>query len=62
MPNHFEEWKRCLEVNCKIPLTKDFANSRIQIYTDNSHDETKKFIELYGINHLNNIIKWYKQI
>ena len=62
IPENFENWKKCLEVNCKIPITKDFAASRLQIYTDDTNRETKKFAELYGSNHLQNIIKWYKQI
>jgi|TARA_B110000483_G_scaffold50192_1_gene62470 hypothetical protein len=62
IPENFENWKKCLEVNCKISLTKDFAASRLQIYTDDTNRETKKFVELYGSNHLHNVIKWYKQI
>lgn len=62
MPTNFDEWKNCIEVKCKIPLTKDFAASRLQIYTDHSKQETQKFIELYGTAHLNNIITWYNKI
>jgi hypothetical protein len=62
IPENFENWKKCLEFNCKIPITKDFAAIRLQIYTDGTNRETKKFVELYGSNHLQNIIKWYKQI
>ncbi|TVR80641.1 MAG: hypothetical protein EA409_07390 [Saprospirales bacterium] len=62
IPKTFEEWKNCIVYDCKINLNRSFAQKRIAVYRDKNQAETKKFILLYGENHLNNIIQWLKQI
>ena len=39
-------------------LTKEFVAGRLKVYEDKRNSETKKFIQLYGEQHLNNIIFW----
>jgi hypothetical protein len=58
----FEEWKHCIENDCKIKLTKEFAKKRLSVYLNRKETETQKFISLYGEQHLENIIKWLKLI
>ena len=43
----FAEWKHCIEHDCKIELTKDFAQKRLAVYQDKKNPETQKFIS-YG--------------
>lgn len=62
IPHTFEQWKHCIIEECKINLTKDFAQSRLRVYQNRNNPETQKFITLYGEQHLENIIKWLKQI
>lgn len=62
LPATFDEWKNCIVNKCKIKLTKDFAASRLKVYQDKRNPETRKFIELYGDQHLNNIVSWLKRI
>ena len=62
IPQTFDEWKNCVTSDCKINLTKTFAQQRLAIYQDIKSRETQKFISLYGEQHLQNIIKWFKQI
>ncbi|MCP4440050.1 MAG: hypothetical protein GY810_13980 [Aureispira sp.] len=62
IPRTFEEWKRCIEKDCKIQLTPAFAKQRLSVYEDNNHKETQQFLELYGKQYLENIIRWFKQI
>jgi len=50
------------EHDCGIRLTPDFVQERLAIYADATHTETKRFAELYGDNHLRNIIQWYTQV
>lgn len=59
---NFEDWKDCIVNQCRIKLTKDFAQKRLKVYENESHTETRQFVELYGKDHLNNIIYWYKKI
>lgn len=58
----FGEWKSCIENDCKIPLTKEFAQKRLTVYQNRKNPETLKFISLFGEQHLDNIIKWFQQI
>ncbi len=62
IPQTFEQWKNCIIHECKINLTRDFAQQRLAVYQDKKKSETKKFISLYGEQHLNNIIQWFNQI
>ncbi|MEM6722869.1 MAG: hypothetical protein AAF598_02465 [Bacteroidota bacterium] len=62
IPTTFEEWKNCIVNDCKIKLTKEFAQKRLTVYLNNHNPETKKFIQLYGKEHLNNIIHWLKKV
>lgn len=62
IPQTFDQWKDCLINDCKIKLTKDFAKKRLEIYEKAENPETKKFVALYGSQHLENIIHWFKQI
>ncbi|CAA6798382.1 MAG: Unknown protein [uncultured Aureispira sp.] len=58
----FEEWRSCIENDCKIQLTKAFAQKRLSVYLNRKEAETQKFISLYGEQHLENIITWLKRI
>lgn len=62
IPQTFEQWKNCIINDCKINLTKDFAEQRLVVYQDKINQETQKFISLYGEQHLQNIINWFNQI
>ncbi|MEM9848388.1 MAG: hypothetical protein AAF847_10900 [Bacteroidota bacterium] len=59
---NFEEWKNCIVNDCKIKLTKAYAQSRLKVLEDRRHKETKEFIRLYGKNHLSNIVYWLKKV
>lgn len=62
IPQTFEQWKNCIVNDCKINLTKDFAQQRLAVYQDKKNNETKKNVSLYGEQHLQNIINWFKKI
>lgn len=61
IPRNFDEWKNCIVNDCKIELTKTFVQQRLSVYENTNHPETKKFEKLYGRQHLDNIIYWYKK-
>ncbi len=62
IPQTFEQWKNCIVNDCKINLTKEFAQQRLAVYQDKQNPETQKFSSLYGEQHLNNLIQWYQQV
>jgi hypothetical protein len=62
IPQTFEQWKECIQKDCGITLTKKFASERLAVYEDAESSDTKKFITLYGKQHLQNIIQWLRLI
>ncbi len=62
IPQNFEEWKVCIEKKCGIPLTLEFAKKRLAVYEDETLAETRRFIKLYGHEHLQHIREWFRQI
>jgi hypothetical protein len=62
IPETFEQWKYCIENNCKIALTKEFAQQRLAVYQSKQHAETQKIIALYGNHHYLNILSWLNKI
>jgi hypothetical protein len=62
IPQTFTDWTNCIVNDCKINLTKDFAQQRLTVYQDKQNQETQKFISLYGEQHYSNIINWLKII
>jgi len=62
IPQTFTDWRNCIVNDCKMNLTKEFAEQRLLVYQDNKNSETQIFISLYGEHHLQNIINWFKKI
>ena len=58
IPETFNDWKNCIINDCNINLTKSFIEERLEVFQNNNNSETKKFISLYGKQHLQNIINW----
>lgn len=61
IPLTYEQWRQCIEHDCGIRLTPDFVQERLTVYVDAGNEETRRFVALYGDNHLKNIIQWYSQ-
>lgn len=59
IPETYEQWKHCITVLCGIKLTKKYLEKRIAIFTDKSNYETRKFIQLYGEKHTNQVLDWF---
>ena len=62
IPTSYTQWKSCLVNDCKITLTPDFARSRLSVYEDPENRETQKFAQLFGKEHLQNGIGWFRQV
>ncbi|WP_185218030.1 hypothetical protein [Sphingobacterium mizutaii] len=62
VPRNFEDWKVCIEKRCGLSLTLSYAKSRLVVYEDESIEETKRFIKLYGKEHLENIKNWFSKV
>lgn len=61
IPKTYLEWYHCITVECSIPLTLDFILHRLDVLETPGNQETRRFISLYGKDHLNKIIEWFKK-
>ncbi|MEM6772473.1 MAG: hypothetical protein AAF597_17990 [Bacteroidota bacterium] len=61
IPYNYEAWKSCIVNDCKIKLTKTFIADRLSVFENAQHPETRQFATLYGQQHLENVVHWYKR-
>lgn len=61
IPETYEEWQHCITVECGIELTPQFISQRISALQDQRDYHTQKFAKLYGQQHLQQVLAWFKQ-
>lgn len=61
IPRSYEQWRNCIEVRCKIRLTPTFIHERLAELQDDKHAKTRDFARLYGIDHLEQTIAWFRR-
>lgn len=61
IPTTYSDWRECIEVRCKIPLTSAFIKERLTELENGTHPKTKTFEKLYGEEHLQRTISWFRQ-
>jgi hypothetical protein len=61
LPTSYAEWRHCITVTCKIPLTEAYIHHRLQALRDPSDRTTARFRELYGADHLARVIGWFER-
>ncbi len=61
IPETYEHWHHCITVECGIPLTSDYVAQRLEIWRDESAEETKRFRSLYGDGHWRSVIGSYER-
>ncbi|MFN3386337.1 MAG: hypothetical protein ACK42Y_07085 [Candidatus Thermochlorobacter sp.] len=61
LPNSYQEWKRCITVDCGIKLTQEYVEQRLRALRDERDEHTIQFMRLYGKAHLNNVINWFER-
>lgn len=60
IPKTYQQWYRCITEECGIPLTQAFIASRLAVLESQDHQETRRFVSLYGQHHLNSVVQWFK--
>ena len=61
IPTSYDQWRECIEVHCKIPLTPAFVQERLAELRNASHPKTRTFRSLYGAEPLQRTIAWFAQ-
>lgn len=57
----YEDWKHCITVRCKIPLTPEFVSKRLAVLSDPHDATTARFVQLYGDAHRLRVVQWFEQ-
>lgn len=61
IPATYRQWRECIEVRCKIPLTSQFISQRLAELQDAAHPKTLEFESFYGTAHLKQTIAWFRK-
>ena len=57
----YDDWKHCITVLCRIPLTLDYVEQRLAALSDPADNATQKFIATWGEVHHARVIRWFEQ-
>ena len=61
IPQNYQEWQHCITVECGIQLTPSFIAERISALQNPKDFSTKKFVQIYGPQHLQRVLSWFEQ-
>ncbi len=61
IPLSYEQWRHCIEVRCKIQLTSTYIRERLTELQDDKQARTREFARLYGADHLQRTIAWFRR-
>ena len=57
----YDDWKYCITVLCRIPLTRAYVEQRLAALRDPADSGTQKFIAIWGEAHLAHVIGWFER-
>jgi hypothetical protein len=60
IPITYPQWRHCIEVDCGIALEPQFIADRVAALAQ-SGDEPQRFARLYGNEHLQRVIGWFRR-
>lgn len=61
IPTNYAEWEHCITVECGIPLTAEFVETRIKSLQDDKDYSTQKFIARWGKAHHAKTLEWFRE-
>jgi hypothetical protein len=61
IPQTYEEWRHCIEVDCGLSLTPAFIAERLAELSQPDHERTRQYVRLYGEPHRQRVIGWFEQ-
>lgn len=61
IPDSYQAWRHCIEVDCRQPLTAAFIAERLQELQDYGHFRTVQFVNFYGSAHHQRVLGWFAE-
>ncbi|HWL09839.1 MAG TPA: hypothetical protein VNQ76_15645 [Planctomicrobium sp.] len=59
IPRTYQEWKECITVRCRIPLTHEFITRRLNELRNPDDPSTREFVRKYGQDYTDPVIGWF---
>lgn len=59
-PRTYDDWHRCITVDCGIELTSDYVSGRLEALRDPSDRHTAQFVDLYGTEYHAQVLRWFE--
>jgi len=61
IPNSYQAWRHCIEVECQLRLTPDYIQSRIAALDNLADFHTQQFVRRWGEAHRQQVLGWFRQ-
>jgi hypothetical protein len=61
IPETYEQWRRCIEVDCGLVLSPDYIAERVRELSDAQHERSRQYVRLYGDAHRLRVIGWFQR-
>ena len=61
IPATYEQWQRCVTVECGIELNEEFITARILALQNTKDHYTQQFVKTYGQQHYQQTLQWFLQ-
>ena len=61
IPQTYAEWKHCITVICRQPITQPYIEERIKALNSTTDHMTTRFIQLYGQTQHQKTLQWFEQ-
>ncbi|OAX89421.1 hypothetical protein A7D16_00600 [Xanthomonas nasturtii] len=60
IPETYDAWRRCIEIDCAQPLTATFIARRLAALQDPADHHTQQFLRRWGPAHHQQVIEWFR--
>lgn len=61
IPLTYAQWRECITMKCRIQLTREYLEGRIDSLSDSDSDESRSFRRLYGEAHFQAVRRWFQK-
>ena len=61
VPQSYDAWRHCIEVECGIALTAPWIEQRLVALQDGRDHHTQRFVQLWGQAHHARVLGWFQQ-
>lgn len=61
VPCSYDDWKHCITMLCRIPLTLAYVEARMAALADPADYGTQRFVQIWGEAHLERVEGWFSQ-